>query len=534
MKLTQAQKEYLVSKSPILWLEEYKIKNERGERIDFYNHLFQYDMYLDLSPKQAVQKPAQVGETNKNSLKSKFVANYLGLDIIYTLPTVDDVKQFVGGKVNRIIANNPILQEWTKDKDSIEQKRVGNNVIYYKGTWTEKSATMVTSDLNIYDEVDASKQDVLEQYSTRLQHSKFGWEWWFSHPSVPGFGINAIFVRSDQKHWFHKCSRCNKEFYLRWPEDVDIERKCFLCAKCRQPLREEDRRKGRWVQKHLNRPISGYQISSLMCPWISAEKIIEYFQNKSEEYFYNKVLGLPYVGRGNIVTEQTILKNCVEEENSKKGRLIIGCDTGLTQYYVVGNKEGIFYYGKSDGYEEVEKILRGNENAILVMDAKGDLTEPRRLQQKYQGRVFLCDYRQDRKTLQLVSWGTNLEEGNVIVDRNRMIQLIVEEFEKGMITLNGKKAEWYDYYLHFKSIFRVQEEDMLGIPRGIWKRNGADHWVHATGYYRTGMSRFAEEGFVQQGADFIETFDVKPSYKDLGGKTLLNVKKRQREDWRIT
>ena len=37
---------------------------------------------------------------------------------------------------------------------------------------------MVSSDLNIYDEVDSSKQDVIEQYSTRLQHSPHKWEWY--------------------------------------------------------------------------------------------------------------------------------------------------------------------------------------------------------------------------------------------------------------------------------------------------------------------------------------------------------------------
>lgn len=534
MSLTQAQKEYMTRKSPILWLEEYQIKNERGERIDFYNHLFQYDILRDFTPEQCGQKPAQVGWTTLMTLKIIWACKNLGLDIIYTLPTDDDVSQFVGGKVNRIIQNNPILQEYTKDKDSVEQKQFGANMIYLRGTWTKGKATQVSADWLIHDEVDSSKQEVLNDFDSRTKHSKFKWRSWFSHPSVPGFGVNKVFIKSDQKHWFQKCSRCNYEWYLKWPDNVDLERGIYICVQCKQEFKEEDRRKGRWVKKKMDSEISGYQISSLMCPWTPAKEIITKFRDNSEEYFFTKVLGLPYVGKGNVVTEHMILKNCIEEENSKTGRIIIGCDTGLTQYYVVGNKEGIFHYGKSDGYEEIEKILQKNSNAILVMDAKGDLTEPRRLQQKYLGRVFLCDYRLDRKTLQLVSWGTEKEEGNVIIDRNRMIQLLVEEFDKEMITLNGKKAEWYDYYLHWKSLFRVEEEDSLGIPRRIWKRNGADHWAHATVYYRTGMSRFADEGFVQSANDFSDVFQAQQAYQDFGGKTLLITNKKKREDWRIT
>ena len=62
------------------------------------------------------------------------------------------------------------------------------------------------------------------------------------------------------------------------------------------------------------------------------------------------------------------------------------------------------------------------------MDAKGDLTQPRELQKKYPGRVFLCEYRLDRKTLQFVSWGKDREFGSVIADRSRMIQYVIEEF----------------------------------------------------------------------------------------------------------
>jgi len=210
------------------WLHNNEIKTDTGIPLDFKDHGYMWDIYSDLSPKQAIIKAAQITMSTCASLKAFWIAKNLGFDLIYTLPTESDRNSFVGGKVNRIIAQNPILQEWTKDKDSIEQKQVGDQLIHFRGTWTQKAAIMVPSDLNIYDEVDASKQDILEQYATRLQHSKHKYEWFFSHPSAPGFGVDRYWQRSNQRHWFIKCD-CGHRQYLSWPESIDLVREVFQC-----------------------------------------------------------------------------------------------------------------------------------------------------------------------------------------------------------------------------------------------------------------------------------------------------------------
>lgn len=528
MKLTQSEKEYLASKSIILFLEHYNIKNETGDKIDFHDHLWQYDIYRDFSEKIAVQKPAQVGLSLLQIIKVMWAVRYLGIDAIYTLPTVADAKNMASGKFNRIIANNPIMQQWTQDKDSVEQKQIQDNMLYIRGTWTDKAAMMVSSDLNIYDEVDASKQDIIDAYATRLQHSDRGWEWWFSHPSVEGFGVNKPFIKSDQKHWFIRCSKCSKEQYMSFPDNIDLENEKYICKYCQKELREEDRRTGRWVQKYKDRDVSGYQVTSMMCPWISAKKIKEYYIDKSEEYFYTKVLGMPYIGRGNVVNEQDIYNSVVDVENDRKSRIVIGCDTGLTQWYVMGNKDGIFYYGKSDGYDEIEYIMKTNRNAILVMDAKGDLTQPRVLQERYSNRVFLCEYRRDRKSQQFVTWGKGKESGVVVADRNRMIQLVIDEYQRNLVTLNGKKEEYHDYVEHFKNIYRIEEEDSLGIPRHKWERKGDDHLVHATVYWRIGMSKYANSA----GVLLKEQHDlpVSDSITVIGDKGIVT---RPSHEWRL-
>ena len=81
---------------------------------------------------------------------------------------------------HRIIAQNPIFGEWVKDHDTVEQKQVGDNIIYFRGTFSAKQAMMVASQLNVHDEVDASDAEVLTQYETRQQAEAGGMRWYFS------------------------------------------------------------------------------------------------------------------------------------------------------------------------------------------------------------------------------------------------------------------------------------------------------------------------------------------------------------------
>ena len=503
------------------WIDEQEIKNEKGERIEFSDHLFLFDIYADESPNIAVMKPAQVGLSTLQIIKNHYDAKKQKLDIIYTLPTDGDVNVFVSGKVNRIIANNPCMLADVADKDSIEQKQIGDSYEYFRGTWTKKAAIMITADRLVHDEIDSSKLSVIADFPARLQHSKKKQTHVFSHPSVPNKGVHQYFLESDMKEWFIECPHCTKKQYLEWnTEDpkrmsVDLVRKEFVCKLCRGILSRKDRAFGHWVpRKFAVKPkYSGYHISLLMAPWVTAAEIIEKYQEcvdgkQTMDYFFNKVLGLPYAGGGNTVEENQILGLVSATPSTSNGRIVIGVDPGAILRYVVGNREGLLGYGTMKGYapdkvnnlalnETLEYFLHTFPNSIMVIDQGGDITPQRALRQKYPGRVFLCHYVRDRKTMQLIRWGEKEESGNVLVDRNRMIQLVADEArDKRFRIFNGTKAQWHDYWLHWSHIYRVWETDTLGVPRYQWLRDGRDDFVHCTVYWRVGIDRFGESGAI--------------------------------------
>lgn len=470
-----------------IFLAHYKIKNERGLPITFKDHMFLWDIYKDMSPLQVLLKPPQIGATVMSLIKTLWVSKNKKRDIIYTLPTQSDVVDMAGGKVNRIIAQNPIFLDWVKEHDSVEQKTVGDNIVYWRGTWTTKAAMMVSSGLNIHDEVDASKAEVIIQYETRLQAEKGGMRWYFSHPSLVGSGVDKYWQISNKQEWFIKCSHCGKEQMLSWPESIEGDK--YVCKGCHMELSDDDRRHGRWIGLNNGQPFVGYHISQLMCAWIPASKIQQDFKEKDAQYFTNYVLGLPYQDSQNKVTLDAIEK-CLTSHNERKGRVVIGVDTGVDIRYVIGDLNGLFDYGEVKTYEDLIRIANRYKDWVMVIDQGGDIVGSRQLQETYPGQVFLCSFQKDRKNMQLIKWGEKDNFGWVYADRNRLIQLVVDEINATKLPIYGDIDKWWNYWLHYSHIFRTTEEDALGNLVYTWMRNDRDDWVLATAYWRIGIDKF--------------------------------------------
>ncbi len=484
---------------PALWVKH--IVNESGLPLEFENHKFLIDIYNDLSPLQVILKAPQVGATTMHVLKALWVASHLDKQIIYTLPTATDMYEMVSGGFNRIIAQNEELAELVHENDTMEHKTVGaNGLIRFRGTFSAKQALMVTSDLNIHDEVDASDAAIITQYETRLQAKADGWRWYFSHPSLAGHGVDVYWNQSDKKEWYITCNNCNYEQILQWPESVDMGRGEYQCRECHTVLTDNMRSSGIWRATSVGL-FSGYHISQLMCPWISCRKIIEAYEDplKTKQYFYNYVLGLPYAESEDLITTSQVLQNVSSDFNAQQDRVIIGVDTGLPIYYTLMNGDGVFNFGKCeapskyyDPYKQLEGFLLRWPKSILVSDQGGDLIGIRQLQAKYPGRVYLCFYRKDRKRKEMIYWGENEELGTVIADRNRLLQMIVEQLREGnRIKLNGTKEEWLPFAEHWANMVRVKEETPYGIEYKWEKNNGRpDHWAHSLAYAMVGWDRF--------------------------------------------
>lgn len=486
------------------WLLQNQIKTESGREFELNDHYFLIDSICDWSPHQVDLKAPQIGYTIAKMLKAYYAAAELGLAVGYTFPTREFASELVAEKADRLIDNNPVIKAKVGKKNDVFQKDLGKAFVAFRGTMGEREAIASTLDILMHDELDQSNQKIIETYESRLQFSKYKARWLWSNPTVPNNGVAPFWELSDQLHWFVKCHTCGHESYLDWfagetkgkkNHTIDREARQYICGECRAELSDDDRRYGRWIAKYPDRYQGGRGwrgrwYSLLMCSWVSASEIVDKWRDKPEDYFYTMVLGLSYVGGGATISYDEIMDNVVEEEPDTSERVVIGLDTGLPNWAVLGTDKGIFKYEAVNGYDEVRIWLKQYPNSILVADAGGDLVGSRELRDDFPGRVFLCHFGADRKTMALVRWGEGEEFGNVIVDRNRMIQVVVDELRGGKLPLFGTEPYWNDYVNHYLNIYRVEKENAQHIMVRSWERKGPDHLVMSTVYYRAGVERF--------------------------------------------
>lgn len=488
------------------WIQTNQIKTETGKPLDFHTHRYLFDIYRDESPYLCCIKAGQIGFSTMAILKTIWLSRNKHIDVGYILPTVEMVQKFVGSKVNRMSQQNSIIQTWMKDKDSITQKQIDENYIFYLGAQTDRSAIMLSLDMLVADEYDKAPQDILEIYDSRLQHSKYGYKWVFSNPTIPNFGVDRFWQISDQKKWYikHSC----KEIYILDETCIDYQAEIFRCPKCKEEITDENRRMGEWVATAQGK-WSGYWIPLWLNPLISASVIADHKKTKTAEYFANFVCGLPYINSTNMLTQQILQSNLIDKVNSQEGRIIIGVDTGHNIHYTLANKDGIFYHGycqsvaenptpSYDPYNELEALLERFPRSIMVSDQGGDLIGIRKLQNKYRGRVFLCWFTKEKRSQQIITWAENDELGKVEADRNRLIQLVVDEFKEQRSPIWGNLEDWKPWFAHALNIYRVkeitgEENDPQYGWKWVWRRKGPDHYFLSYCYARIGLDRFSQD-----------------------------------------
>lgn len=101
-----------------------------------------------------------------------------------------------------------------------------------------------------------------------------------------------------------------------------------------------------------------------------------------------------------------------------------------------------------------------------------------------------------------------------MVDRNRAIQIVVDEIKERKFPIFGKAFEWQPYFEHWLNMYRVremrgEEDDPQYNWRWIWKRKGADHLALSTIYMRVGLDRFGQDlAEIIRKDDWLDTMPV--------------------------
>jgi DNA-directed RNA polymerase subunit RPC12/RpoP len=479
-----------------------KMLNNKGDPMTFkasdrFGRPWMIPILADEAMSMAVRKAAQIGLSTAQIFRTLHRCLRYRITYLYVLPTRDDIYEFSPQKVDPIIKLNSIP---TGNQNTKEQKVIGkgdaSSFLVFKGSYKEHEAIMIDADGLSYDEVDKCKPDVLTTYESRVGSSKYGWKDYFSTPTSPDAGINAIFERSDQKHWFIECPKCGEHHFMEWPKSVCYDREIYICKECGAALTDRDRAKGQWVSKWEDRDISGYWVNKLMCPWVSAPELIA-DEAKDRGYFLKFDMGLPWAG-SDISVSEAVLFRALSDHVIPQGGMCMGLDTGAEHNYFIGNDQGIVEAGKlvydrtddRKGFDLATLKMREYDVRSCVVDGLPFTDEAYAFAREFPHKVSLCFYKE--RPLDVEPYEFNPVTYQVIADRQRTLDALIHDLyeSKFLITMRADDPTFKEVVAHWKAMFLKTESDKYGQERRVWAaQGGKDHYCHAMNYWRMALLR---------------------------------------------
>ena len=472
------------------WIVSEGILNEKGEVFNWKDRAFLLDVLTDWSPQITVMAAAQLGKSITFILKCLFAIKHLRMNIIVTFPTDSDVQEFVASKVNKIIQANH--HEFSgMDSDNIERKEINGRFMYFKGTVSKTAPISTTADILVHDETSRSDQNALTTYKSRTKASLYKGRWLYSNPGGERDELHSSYETSDQKEWHVTCEHCGDRHPLSWPESIDLQTVKYVCRACKQPISDDTRRKGVWIDRegavwggilNPNYQVSGWRMNHMMCPDIPLRDIIADSQG-DPAYFNNFVLGKPY-SPGDLSVSKTTILDLWTPKDLTTSNIFLGVDVGNIKYYVVRSDKGLLKLGRFTKDSELDDIIKTWKPTSGVIDAMPNTVLSRYIVETYPFMQMSYFQENSINPQTIVWWGENDKKGIVYSFRDRILDQFLMQMIEAKWLIGVQSDEMFRLYIkHFETLRREKVVNNRGIERYIWSSTtGEDHFVFADLY----------------------------------------------------
>lgn len=338
----------------------------------------------------------------------------------------------------------------------------------------------------------------------RTLNSDYRWEWHVSNPTTSDDLLDRLWKSEycDQKLWHIKCSRCNHWQVLNYDGlygfkgNVCKERQIFVCQRCDEPLRTEDRIDGAWVPTYESRQkkdgfISGYWMHQLLRHNCNVPELI-YEEQKDMQTFMNMYMGMPYNGTDLTASSDVIKKNTIPPI-TLEDNVVMGLDTGYGtgHHYVIGSDNVVFKMGIAQDFDEVEALMAQYKVKVTIVDNGPETENANKLAEKYPGKVLKNYYNQHmhKEEVKYIE-----EESMVHSARHRLFDRYIRSINKDVykFAYDPRDPIFNRFCDHFSSLSCVVELDKSGNPQIKWKaptESTPDHFAHAFLYWRLAVER---------------------------------------------
>jgi len=468
-----------------------------GRPFSFEGHEYLRAIYDDTAPHVVLSKAAQIGGTTWAILRS-IHACLLGLNVIYFFPTRTDVLEFSKSRVSPMLLENPFLSRLMTDTDTAGLKRIGEAHLYLRGMQSTVGMKSVPADMVVFDELDETSPAAKAMARERLAHSDYKRVIELSNPSLPDYGIDEGYQKSDQRHWTLKCPACGrwtapvKAFPTKLGEAVDIIRPrpdgshYLACPGCGGEL---DLASGEWVADFPERQIHGYRISQLFSSKVDPGEILEeYRTTRFPDRFYNLKIGVPWADLERRLDEATVLSLCGDElmqEKAQAGSYAMGVDTGKLLHVVILKNayrdEGylLVHLAICRDFEELDGLMKAFYVTRCVIDGLPETHAARAFAQRHEGQVFLSFFNENQRGVP--KWD---EEGQIVqVNRTEALDASRAAVREKKLVLPRRSPLVETFARHMAADAKVLEEDeSTGIQKYRYIKTGENHFSLAFTY----------------------------------------------------
>lgn len=514
---------------PSLWALKYKTIN--GKRTTFtsadkFKHRpWQQAILDDPHPNKVVEKSRQLGLSEVGMTEClHFLITHEAVKAMYIFPRNQQMVDFSKTRIQPVLTSSDYFMSMIETKlNSVATKKIKDSYLFMRSGWS--SALGEGADLSYLaiDEYDRMKEGVELAFQEGLKSSQFGLMRRWSTPTIPGRGINAQFMKSDQMRYVHTCPHCGCKQFLTFEDNViqvkphgvnsvthEIENGTFIigCKKCKKEL---DRWAiGEWVAQYPSiKEIRGYHISQLDAVWISADDIMRRsFNYTSKQLFRNYVIGEPYASEGLIVTEEDIkasvrLPQEVLARNSQYVGIVAGIDWGADSYMVIlgiranGAVDLLNMYSVNDEPAKPLKsvsyfcaILRTYQPNIVVADAGYGADRNAYAYTQFPSTWYACYWTTSRDANAKIRFKDQYNEQSreITVDKTVKIQRTLYSVKNHLIGMFPYNEKLQTLALHFKNT-RIMDEEADGLVYQKATRIGPDHYVSALTYALIGVDK---------------------------------------------
>ena len=482
----------------------------RGVRIDGVPfdpsaYPFLIELYDDPAGQVVVRKCSQVGLTSWAILTviDRMVTGLYPRGVLYLFPTDDEVYDFSQSRFDRLLRDNQsTLGAVVMGTDRTTLRKIGPAYLYFRGTRTRSKLLSIPVDAIVYDEYDEMDANMVKLAEQRVSGSRVKHLIKIGHPTVPGFGIDGEFERSDQRLWMIKCKACGEYTCLEaeFPDSmVQFEGKWIRgCRKCKREVAIAD---GEWVAKHPTRDVRGYWISQLLSPTVSPTEIMRRYEhlcetgrdigNAGPEVFWAQCMGQAYADVDDALSEEDVLRLCSKDhpaELRSEGPTFLGCDVGKQDLHVmIGAKfaDGMKRAIRCERVSSFDELLDLGRNFNVQVGVLDEMAETRAVME-FKARAswaWGCVY-VDGHSRHETEW--DYKQRRVRVHRTASLDASHQDLVQKRLALHRQNEELRTHVAPaIANLVRtVETQPHTGERRTRWIVRGIkrDHYRHALNY----------------------------------------------------